>query len=50
MHMIKSMNFNFVQAVANIFSYFKTKVQLHLEVEYPKNIRYTFANKMLFSL
>lgn len=38
-HMIKSMNFNFVQAAANMFSYFKTKVQLHLEVEYQKNIR-----------
>lgn len=38
-HMIKSMNFNFVQAAANIFSYFKTKVQLHLEVEYQKYIR-----------
>lgn len=64
--MIKSMNFNFVQAAANMFSYFKTKVQLHLEVEYQTNIRYTFvsllvipvkvlsranlANKILFSL
>lgn len=46
-HMIKSMNFNFFQAAANIFSYFKTKVQLHLEVEYQKNIRYTFVFKLL---
>lgn len=29
-HMIKSMNFNFVQAAANIFSYFKTKVQYYI--------------------
>lgn len=46
-HMIKSMNFNCVQAAANIFSYFKTKVQLHLIVEYQKNIRYTFVFKLL---
>lgn len=45
--MIKSMNFNFVQAAANIFSYFKTKVQLHLEVEYQKYIRYTFVFNLL---
>lgn len=46
-HMIKSMNFNFVQAAANIFSYFKTKVQLHLEVEYQKYIGYTFVFNLL---
>lgn len=46
-HMIKSMNFNFVQAAANIFLYFKTKVQLHLEVEYHKYIRYTFVFNLL---